>query len=375
MTIDEYFELLDILATSTLDLGCGPLQMLETPPADTEEIIEKLVENRTSYLTEIDIELTRGYFSLGCLKRFRDHERSAAFCVLFELEDRHEELSLKRSCDPYSEDQPLFKQVPSLWNSVRRSGKRDLELIDASHLQFDDFYELIILPGTKARLNKYLDSHLARWILENASESPIYFRVDPYNVSPELQHIILEAAIRPSNPKWLEELILWPGNKEAAIYTLEECSSSENPQRFHDLHIKGIGRLEVCFRRDNSGVLSGLIEEISCPCRSPWQSFIVNRCLHITSKNQVGERLENAVADHIDGAINVYTGRIRNKRWAQTLDKGIVCDASFRTHLFRIENISFKFLFPLSEWFFVSEALVDEWFSDQFRSVTKSLEF
>jgi hypothetical protein len=67
---------------------------------------------------------------------------------------------------------------------------------------------------------------------------------------------------------------------------------------------------------------------------------------------------------HLDLAINVYAGEDRQKRFAQSLQHGKVQDASFRTHLFRIEGTPFVSLFSFCRMFLESKVLLSDWFNE-----------
>lgn len=75
-----------------------------------------------------------------------------------------------------------------------------------------------------------------------------------------------------------------------------------------------------------------------------------------------------AVAKHIDLAINVYVGPNREMRLSQRLGDGKITDASFRTHLFRIDDAHLRTVLQIAEYFLQSKVLLKEWFSEQFGS-------
>ena len=68
--------------------------------------------------------------------------------------------------------------------------------------------------------------------------------------------------------------------------------------------------------------------------------------------------------NHLDLAINIYQGQRRAERFSQTMQSGKVPDASFRTHLFRIEQASFLSLFDFSRQFLKSPVLLGEWIQE-----------
>jgi len=175
--------------------------------------------------------------------------------------------------------------------------------------------------------------------------------------------VLEEVALRPSDPKWWRDLAVWPGARTAGVYELGECSCKENIQQYWDREVKGLGRLEVAFRRDNSGLLSCMIEELP---RLNQRGFIVGYCLHLTSESPVGTAWTEGTTTHIDGAINLYFDGREHERIRSTLEQGKVVDANCRTHLFRVDDAPLRTLLPIAQQFFRSECLVEEWIRDQF---------
>ena len=71
--------------------------------------------------------------------------------------------------------------------------------------------------------------------------------------------------------------------------------------------------------------------------------------------------------NHLDLAMNVYEGDARTARMAMHLRNGTVENASFRTHLLRVEGVPLSALLDLATMFFRSTTLTTEWIADQFR--------
>lgn len=81
----------------------------------------------------------------------------------------------------------------------------------------------------------------------------------------------------------------------------------------------------------------------------------------------MGTAPDVATVKHLDLAINVYSGKAAEQRVSESLSDGRVTNATFRTHLLRIEGIPAQALFAIAAHFFVSSVLLGEWFKDQFR--------
>ncbi len=86
-----------------------------------------------------------------------------------------------------------------------------------------------------------------------------------------------------------------------------------------------------------------IIEELPRP--DDPSGLMIARCIHLDTRDPAFTPLGQVEMQHLDLAINVYEGEDRERRFAQSLQNGKVQDASFRTHLFRIERTPFVSLF------------------------------
>lgn len=95
---------------------------------------------------------------------------------------------------------------------------------------------------------------------------------------------------------------------------------------------------------------------------SPTEKYIVSRMIHLDTDATIGSSFHDSKLNHLDLAINIYTGNNAENRLSENLAYGEkVTDASFRTHLLRVENTNFSDLFAFAYSFFKSKTLVDEW--------------
>ena len=92
--------------------------------------------------------------------------------------------------------------------------------------------------------------------------------------------------------------------------------------------------------------------------------LMVGRCIPLDTRAPVGTPLAAVKVSHLDLAVNVYQGRRREERYSQTLQDGMAADASFRTHVFRIEQADFCSVFGFCRLFLRSQLLVDEWIQE-----------
>jgi hypothetical protein len=182
----------------------------------------------------------------------------------------------------------------------------------------------------------------------------------PHFFSQDLpRQYLMEATMVPANPRWLGDFSLQKGMKDFASYIVQDTSPSEDLVQFMDYRMRGIRCLEVRVERREDDYLTMMLEELPRPDAA--NDLMVGRSIHLDTRNPVGTPLDQVELSHLDLAINVYKGQTRQARFDQTLQTGKVVDASFRTHLFRIENARFLSLFQFCEMFFRSRMLVSEW--------------
>lgn len=105
-----------------------------------------------------------------------------------------------------------------------------------------------------------------------------------------------------------------------------------------------------------------LIEELS-RADDP-NELMIGRCIHLDTHDPAFTPLGKVEMQHLDLAINIYAGEDRQKRFGQNLQHGKVQDATFRTHLLRIEGIPFVSVFAFCEMFLESKILLSEWLNE-----------
>lgn len=199
----------------------------------------------------------------------------------------------------------------------------------------------------------------------------MYVRLDPHFFSPERPpQKLMEAVIIPGNFNWLEGFTLRKGMKSSAVYMLMDKSPKNDALEFWEYNVKGIRRLEIYVKKRANNYLTMMMEEIPKP--DSRNGLMIGRCIHLDTLDPVGTPLEEVRVQHLDLAINVYEGDSRQKRFSETLKDGKTTDASFRTHLFRIEDAPFSSVFGFSLLFFKSRILLGDWFQEISRSLTRT---
>jgi hypothetical protein len=188
-------------------------------------------------------------------------------------------------------------------------------------------------------------------------------RLDPsgwYAKQPKMR--LEEAVIAPADPTWMQTLALFPGMKTFAAYVLEDCDLKTDLAQYRDYHLRHIRRLEVSAQRREANYLTMMLEEL--PRADDPNDIMVSRCIHLDTHATVGTPMSEARLQHLDLAINVYRGDRRHARMEGSLQNGRVCDATYRTHLYRIEDIPFPALFTFAGMFFKSGVLLGEWLNE-----------
>lgn len=271
---------------------------------------------------------------------------------------------LERFCQAYRSDFPVFQACPALFSLVRD----DLVAMESAIL--DESGQLVQFPGFLCRLPCLIPGHAAlyQYLFKIKGSAELFLRIDPHDDAQSKVVNIFEEAMIPADPKFIETLSIFRGEKKTAAYeVVEPANISERISAFWDYH-NGYGRLEVVFKRHGSEkILSCMAEEIP---REVSGRVLTGLCLHATSKCPPGTPWESAVADHIDGAVNYYFDETGLERLESNVFNA-ECDASCRTHLFRINNVSLSQLLPISYHFFAARSLWEDWIKDQFRLVKR----
>jgi hypothetical protein len=277
---------------------------------------------------------------------------------------------LRNRFQEYEINQSIFSGDATLFECIRRkksSGNLDLELINARALENIQGSEIFHRNGYYYKMDPFLNPSIYSFCEENFKESPLFVRLDPtqiYHKHPLFQ--LNEEILIPANPNWWKNLNIHRKNKEGASYILYPKElNKDSLQEFWEYKINGIRRMDVIAKRNNDGNLSMMIEELSD--QDVESSLTIGRCIHLDTDNPIGTPFCESFVNHLDLAINVYEGISAKQRYENNLASGItVEDATFRTHLLRIENIPLKSLILFAISFLQSKTLINDWINDQF---------
>jgi hypothetical protein len=321
---------------------------------------------RRTLTTPQEEENLDGYLEIGLFRWARQRsERIALFALCFDIQHALDLLQLRRQCESYEVSQPLFRAAPNLLDHIRMraGGSTDRELIDVTAIESVGGSSIYKVAGGFARLIPHLNPGIVNWAQSTYPRSPIFVRLDPfYFQRHEPGQLLTEATLVPANPKWLADFSLRKGMGDFAMYELQDVSARDDARQYWDFRIRGIRRLEVRVERRDNDYLTMMMEELPRPDEA--NDLMVGRCIHLDTRDPVGTPLKSVKLNHLDLAINVYQGQRRFERFEQTMQTGKVVDASFRTHVFRIEQANFLSLFDFSRQFLRSMVLLGEWIQE-----------
>lgn len=358
--INEYLIELADTAQRFVERGATAMDIMKRDAKTTA--VPELVNLRVQFLTPQDRARAVGFLATGCFSEMAGDERVAAFVVCFELDDEIKQLDVRRRFQPYDIHQPLFKQSPQLWSDVR-----DDELVHTRNLRHLGRSGLVELPGGWGRLDVFLPPELLRWAQVEFPHVSTFVRLDPWFAEPEQPpEPLREAAVRPARAGWWTTLALRNRERDGGHYVLQDSihPSPATRDEYWEYHVRGVRSLEVHARRDSSGNLSMMLEEVA----DRFNGTLIGRCVHLDTDARPGTDQHAAPLNHLDLAINVYLDQAATRRKSTRLCDGRVEDASVRTHLLRVEGVPFAAIAEFARQFFHSSVLLQEWIQDQFGS-------
>lgn len=284
--------------------------------------------------------------------------------IYFDLISVIREKQFIMSFDSYNKEQPIFSNN-DLFNYVRHCR----ELINYDALKWSKFGGICSYDDKFLVAGNYIKEEILEFVRDNCKGYKKYIRIHPYLSYDKFPPIYFkEAAQRPVDPNWIKKLELYKGQKTGGhyfLYPVEEINNEMGRLMYLEYSILGIRSLEIYAQRNNSGNLSMMIEEMRE--YKEHNKYFVSKCIHLDTDGDVGVKIDDAILNHIDLAINVYDSESYLKRKNQSLSEGRVVDATFRVHLLRLEDAPFKILINLAYLFFDSEVLTREWIFDQFQ--------
>lgn len=364
MEINDYYNVLEEIADKCLNEKISIQDCLQFWIENENSLLQEIIEFRKQFVTSKELDEIRGYLEIGFFNEFKGVERVTCFVICFEAEEIATKKSWRQRCEVYNASHPLFQKAPHLLEHVLNG-----DLIDTTVIQQRNDCEILEFEGGFTYLDSTINPLIVSWAFDNFKNKKIYIRAHPYKVfTKEPMQFVFESILMPANPNWWKKLTVHNRMKEGASYLLDECTPKEDLRQYWEYRVKNIRRLEVIAKRNNSGNLSMMIEELTDIDRN---GLMFGRCIHLDTDAKYGTPFEESILNHIDLAINIYEGSEAVKRKNDNLAFGnVTTDASYRTHLIRVEEIPFKSVFGFVISFFKSQTLINEWFQDQFRDLT-----
>lgn len=345
-------------------------------------LMHQLITFREAIIVEEDKNIPGINAILGSayFEDFSHKKRLAICCIVAEICGESMKYHYLKGFENYNEQQTIFKDEPSLFKELReKEGNIDYELVKCTSLN-------IIYPGFNWMIynGKYyeVDGHLPPKLLGHLwdvnNRDKIFVRINPNSVYtketfPGLR--LNEEELISPNPNWIRSLHIYNGKKEGCSfflddydehYLLDNKGDSVAKQKYLDRYFKKIKRLDIIAKRGNDGNLSMMLEELSFEMED--HGLLLGRCIHLDTDYRIGSSFEEARLNHLDCAINVYSGKSIKQRLEENLAHGEkVSKASPRIHLIRIDDIPFVELLNVALMFFRSTTLTREWIDSQFK--------
>jgi hypothetical protein len=367
MEIEDYYARLAEFAQVINDTGIASEKFIDEMINEDRDALDALINFRKEFLGATELNRVSGYLSFGFFPAYQGIEREACFMMLFELTEQVIKLEYRQRCEDYKLTQPIFQAEPSLLEHIRQkvSGSFDNELIDLAALHQIGDTEVVQYQGHYFLIDYCLNPSGLAWVKSNFPNKPLHIRLKPYRVFDQRPPgRLFESILMPANPNWWKNLSIHNRQKEGAAYQLGEDEYPGNQQALWEYKVNNINRLEVIAKRDNNGNLSMMLEELTGVDQN---NMVFGRCIHLDTDHKPGTNFDDAILNHLDLAINIYEDDNGKKRLTENLAHGqVTSDASYRTHLLRIENVPFNSLFGFVLIFFKSQTLIQEWFRDQF---------
>lgn len=286
----------------------------------------------------------------------------AAFCVSYDISCIVNRYNLKKECENYNNSDEIFDYCPNLLHLTSNNN----ELINISSMKNSKFSRILDYDERKIKISNRLNPMLIDYLKTKYPKNTLWARIDKNNYGEKIWEYVTEAVIRSEKSGWYKNMRIFNGENRKGSYSYPETFirlgfSKEEADKLIKNGYKENGEisLQTFFKRDNNGLLSGSIEELT---PITYDRVLITRYLHLTSTSSIGEKWEEANLAHIDGAINIYFDGYACSRLTKHLDEKVKTEC--RTHLFKIENIPITELLPISKLFFQGLALVEEWEQD-----------
>lgn len=332
-------------------------------------LLTSLLDWSDGNLSAYDRQFAEGMLATGLLVDVEPSQRRGAIALARKFEQWAADLLLRERLAFLQPAQPLFRKLPKLFDEVRKSGDRPLELVSARRLEdLTGESHIVGYGGKYAVIDRFLPLPTLQVLLAAAGDrSRLYVRLRPdvvYDDRPP--DLINEEIIRPIDPGWWRQGRIFRGAPTGLALELQPPQSpADDLQKYWDYHVRGVRRLEMSVLRRGGDYLSVMIEELE---EQP--DGVLGRCVHSDGPVPVGTCIDDVLANHLDFSINWYPGELGAQRLAARMDKAERVDAEIHMHLARIDDAPFALLFSGAIPFWRSQILGCEWLEAQNRTMS-----
>lgn len=250
---------------------------------------------------------------------------------------------LEMRCTRYHLMQPLFAGRAQLLKKVREG-----ELVPVDCIGSIGGDGVVEVNGVFARLDPMLLPGIVHFLRQSCPSAPLYVRLDPTVVwTARPPHHLVETVLSPADPQWWKNLAVHPRTRNGGTYTLDAPEKPlDDIEAYWDYHIKGLRRIETIVSRRTPEYLTMLLEELEKSGDN-----LIGRCIHMDTTAAEGTSPADAILRHADLAVNVYETDAIVRRLGDQLRDGRVAEASFRTHLLRLEEAPVELVVALTVLF------------------------
>lgn len=358
--MNEYIVFLKRLARHQWEIAPHLERMLQNGNADAREALHYKSEN----MSDVEAERVNAFLSFGHFREYDDRTKRAAYCVVLDAEYEKELHEQIKACSPYEGDEPIFK-------NKEFAEHREGDLIRRPIGQRLPQSNIFKYGNQWGYYDRRIPLEFYDWLEKCFADKASRVRVEPnglYDRKP--QDLVLEFLVVPPKWKWWKSLGYFIGDFTGSEYHLLGNDPNNLPDYMDYNGRYQVRKLQTIATRREKRYLSMMVEELSefNHPTDPNKKYVIGRMIHLDSDAIIGTSFKDATLKHIDLAFNLYIDNDAVTRMGQTLADGSqVQNATFRTHVLRVEDVPFETLFKFAISFFKSKHLTNEWLTTEFK--------
>lgn len=313
-------------------------------------------------LDAVKIERIKRNVNISLIEIEDENLKIIAAGLIADLNYRQEISYLRNSLEKYSINQPLFNSN----NELLTSTVAENELIPSTLFHRDYMTNVVRFANGKYAC---IDESLEPPILQHLEKRGLtyYVRINPNYVNDKPTILHKREIWRAPSPEWKNAIGIKRGGDGFSHYIPDDIDITTNSLAYHDRRILHICRIEGFYERRDDGYFKMEVEELKKE-EHPFfkdEYYIVGRMIHLDSIED-GEKGLNAQLQHIDLAINLYTGYDATCREETRLENsGEKVKIKSRSHILRLNDAQLSDIILFST-FFESRYLQDEWINGMF---------